>query len=232
MVQPGRGSVRDADAGRGHDVRRPIGRRSGLQPDGRRGRAEVGPRQAAIDAEGDGDQAGTAGESALGQLTESGLRAGGRASALQRPSHPRVAHRGGPFERLNGANQHCRGHPIGLRDHVQTLVHAVDKVHVGPARRPEHDRVAGRPTEARVRRAVLGADVGLHLDDAADPARRVRIGVVDQARSDERTGRIECRARQDGAREGVARQRAYGARMSSGKKRPISRKNVGIAVSR
>jgi hypothetical protein len=62
------------------------------------------------------------------------------------------------------------------------------------ARRPEHDPVAGRLAEPGVGSAIALADVGLDLDDPADPAAG-RV-VADQAGADERAARLERRAGQ------------------------------------
>ena len=58
----------------------------------------------------------------------------------------------------------------GLGHDVEAVVHPVDKVHVGDARRPGHDPVAVGRAEPRVRRAVVLADVRLDLDDPPDAA--------------------------------------------------------------
>ena len=84
-------------------------------------------------------------------------------------AQPLVAHCLDAVERLDRADEHCRGVSDGLGDHVQGVIHPVDKVHVGDARRAEHDRRSASRTEAGVRRLVLGPQVRLHLDDAADP---------------------------------------------------------------
>jgi hypothetical protein len=64
------------------------------------------------------------------------------------------------------------------------------------AGRPEHDPVAGRFAETGVGGAVVPADVGLELDDPSDPSTG-RI-VADEARPDERSGRREGRALEEG----------------------------------
>ena len=90
-------------------------------------------------------------------------------------------------QRFDGANQH-RGRPAGrLGDHVQAVVHPVDKVHVGESRRPRHDPVPGRRREAGMRREVLRTTVRLDFDDArfAPPGRVV----ADQPRARAALGR-------------------------------------------
>ena len=85
-------------------------------------------------------------------------------------------------------------------------MHAVDKVHVGDARRPEHDPVARRRAHPRVRRAVVLADVGLDLDDPPDPARRwpASPGAGSRTRRAPSSARA---ASSDGPGEQVARER-------------------------
>ena len=53
----------------------------------------------------------------------------------------------------------ARGSALGLRHDVEAVVHPVDKVHVGHPRRPEHDGIAGRAAEARMRRQVGASQV-------------------------------------------------------------------------
>ena len=60
------------------------------------------------------------------------------------------------------------GRPASVDD-VETVVHAVDKVHVGQAGAARTSgRVARRQAEAGVRRPVLRSEVRLDLDDPAD----------------------------------------------------------------
>jgi len=79
-------------------------------------------------------------------------------------------------------------------------VHAVDKVHIGDPGRTIHDRVAIGPTEARVARPVVLADVGLDLDDAPHTDLSLWIH-AHEARTQEPGGRFEGRAGERGAIE-------------------------------
>ncbi len=88
-----------------------------------------------------------------------------------------------PDQRFDGADEDC-GRPAGrLGDHVQTVVHPVDKVHVGDPGRPGHDVVASRRREAGMRGAVLRPSVRLGLDDA--PLAPPGLVVTDQARPEQ-----------------------------------------------
>ena len=93
-------------------------------------------------------------------------------------------HRADAVDGLHGADQHGRGATVGLRDDVEAVVHAVDKIDVRHAGRPEHDPVPRRGSHAGVRGAVALADVGLDLDDPPDAR---RLAVPDQAGADQRT---------------------------------------------
>jgi hypothetical protein len=74
-------------------------------------------------------------------------------------------------------------------------MHPVDKVHVGVARRAEHDPVPIRLTEPGVRGEVVPATVRLDLDDPADsPAATV---VTDEQRPEKASCGVECRSRED-----------------------------------
>jgi hypothetical protein len=52
-----------------------------------------------------------------------------------------------------------------------------------------------------VRRAVLGADVGLDLDDPPDARRLAGLAVADQVGAEQPAGGLERRAREQVARE-------------------------------
>ena len=96
---------------------------------------------------------------------------------------------------LHGANEECRGPAFRLRHDVQAVVHPVDKVHVGDARRPVHDRVASGPPEPGVGCPVLLADVGLELHDPAYPPWAFGAaglpGIADESRPQESGRRLE-----------------------------------------
>lgn len=94
-------------------------------------------------------------------------------------------HRVDTDHRLDRPDQHRRGFPVGTRDHVQTVVHAVDKVHVGVSGRSKHRGCAAGPSGARMGRPVLRAAIGLDLHDPADALRRPG-SLTDQERSEQR----------------------------------------------
>jgi hypothetical protein len=95
-----------------------------------------------------------------------------RAASLDGPARPGGPHEVDALERLDRPDKERRGRSGRFGDDVQTVVHAVDKVHVGPARRPVHDLVASGPSEPRMRRSIVLADVRLELDDPAGPPAR------------------------------------------------------------
>ena len=138
----------------------------------RRGSSRSSAGLGAGDVEGGGDEAGAGRESGGRQRVEPPGRplAGRRASApgggARRSGPSRIAPTpsSGSTARISTA----AGPALGLGDHVQAVVHPVDKVHVGDARRPVHDRVPRGPPEAGMRGAVVLADVRLDLDDPAD----------------------------------------------------------------
>ena len=132
------------------------------------------------------------------------------ASRRMRRRPPRSARRRGPAPR--------RAVAVRLGDDVQTVVHPVDKVHVGDAGWPEHGRVAlaVRPKRACDATVVL-ADVRLHLHDPADPA----------LRPERRRGQPERPAGRRAAscvlrRRGVARRRSRDRRSPTGRS-PLAR---------
>jgi hypothetical protein len=105
---------------------------------------------------------------------------------------PARTHQLDAIEWLDGTHEHGGRLSGRLGDDVQAVVHPVDKVHVGMSRRPEHRRVAGRAAEARVRRAVVGADVRLDLDDrAGSPSRGI---VSNKPRAKQVPGSLERRS--------------------------------------
>ena len=129
------------------------------------------------------------------------------------------------LERLDGAHEHGGGRAVRFGHHVEAVVHPVDKVHVGPAGRPEHDRVPGGPAEAGMRGTVVAADVGLDFDDPPDAAAG---GVVaDEAGADQRPGGVGRWSREEGPVDD-AQADGYIASMRSGMNSPVSRKKNGI----
>lgn len=99
---------------------------------------EIGSIEGAIDVEGPAEQAGAAG--IAGQVADG-------------------------FE---GTKENGCAVALGFGHHVQAMVEAVDEVHVGMARGTEHRAVPGGETAGRVGSAVMGAEVGLGFDNAAD----------------------------------------------------------------
>ena len=203
-----------------------------LEAQRRRRVAQVGAGPGPVEPERGADEPRAAREARVGQALEARGLARDRVRARSTVDAPpaRPADRRASvdaLERLDGADEHRAGGPGRAGDHVQAVVHPVDKVHVGDARRPEHDRVAGRPPEAGVRRPVLGAVVGLDLDDPARaPARassRTRRG------AEERAGGVDRRPVQ---RRAVDRARSSRRSSQSGTRKPETAKNAGMTVSR
>src|SRR5438093_1491837 len=84
------------------------------------------------------------------------------------PASPPPPHRRQSFEGLEGADEHGSGEPRALGHGVQTPVHPIGEVDVGRARTLEQAGVAARAACAiAVRGGVMGAEVGLGLDDTA-----------------------------------------------------------------
>jgi hypothetical protein len=65
---------------------------------------------------------------------------------------------------LQGAHQDSLRHTLLAGHEVEAVVHPVDEVHVGTARRTEHHPGSRRQPAKRVRCAVLRPAVGLHFD--------------------------------------------------------------------
>ena len=75
-------------------------------------------------------------------------------------------------------------------------MHAVDKVQVGQAGLAVHHRVSGGRPEARVRRLVRLADVGLDLNDS--PSHPAKLGIVrDETGAKEAAGGSQGRPAQE-----------------------------------
>ena len=201
--------------------RRLVGRR-GSRRSGDAGSQQVAPGQRPVDARTRprrGRARTRAGRPAAAPSRAALARLRGRVRAASRGAPAtararRAAHRVDALERLDGADEQ-RGRPSGgLGDDVQAVVHPVDKVHVGDPGRPEHDRVAGRPAEPGVRRAVVLADVGLDLDDPPDAAAASR-----------RRGRAARRAA-PGAASSVGRARSAASAVASAADRQAGRRRT------
>ena len=126
---------------------------------------------------------GPAASRAAGRARDPGLDAldiGGaeRAPAAQLGLDPRGADRVDPLERLDGADQDRVRRADRAGHDVETVVHAVHKIDVGPARLAVHRPAPGGLAEAGVGRPVVRPEIGLDLDDPPDPpadrARRAR----------------------------------------------------------
>jgi hypothetical protein len=133
-----------------------------------RAQVATGPRR--VDAERGSHHPGTAGEPMLGRSLQSGARRlatlrGPAGTLAQRHGEPVGAHAIEAREWLHGPDQDRGRGTLRSAHDVETVVHPVDKVHVGDAGRPGHDPVAPRAVEPRVRGQVVGATVCLDLDD-------------------------------------------------------------------
>ena len=101
------------------------------------------------------------------ELGAGGARAGNRRRRARGPPGAGPAIRVRALDRLDGPDRIAAGAGRARHD-VQTVVHAVDKIDVGPAGRP-YMPVPRRSAEAGVGSAIVRAEVGLELDDPADP---------------------------------------------------------------
>ncbi len=143
---------------------------------------------------------------------------------------PGRAHHVDAGERLDGADQHGGRGAGHAGHHVEAVIHPVDKVHVGDARRPAHDRVAAGRAEARVRGQVLRAAVGLDLDDAPDPS--PGLVVADEERAEQAAGGLGAVVREERPFEDAQAQR-LGKRdwIDSGTRKPKIAKKAGMIVA-
>jgi hypothetical protein len=102
-----------------------------------------------------------------------------------------------PGHRLDRAHEHRVSPALRQPDHVEALVHAVDQKDVGVAGRAQERARAGGQAEARVAGGVVGAAVGLRLDDAGHAL--AAPDLVQNARTQERPREL---ARVDGEKLG------------------------------
>ena len=70
--------------------------------------------------------------------------------------------------RLNGSQQHGGRMPFALRHHVHAVIHPVDEIDVGVARRTEHDLCPLGQSLGRMRRQIMRAEIRLHLHNPAN----------------------------------------------------------------
>ena len=75
---------------------------------------------------------------------------------------PDMAHR------LDGAQQDGGRMTFALRHHVHAVIHPVDEIDVGVARRTEHDLGPLGQPPGRMRREIVRAEIRLHLHNPAD----------------------------------------------------------------
>ena len=167
--------VRDADPRTDHDPIRGdrVGRIRGValqsERTGRIAQVRAGPRR--VDPERGGNKTRTAREPVIRRASQAAEGGGGAGLGPCRSTasidlQTVGPHQVDPDQRFRGPDQHGRWSPGRLGDHVQTVVHPVDKVHVGDARWPRHDPITAPRQESGVRRSILGPRVGLDLDDA------------------------------------------------------------------
>ena len=102
-------------------------------------------------------------------------------------------------------------------------MHAVDKVHVGEAGGTEHDRIALGSTEAGMRSEVLGADVGLDLDDSADP--KPEVVLPDEVSADQPSCSGQAVGREVLSQGNIAT-------IFGGSRKPVLWTSTGMAPSR
>ena len=151
----------------------------GLETQRGRRVAQVEAGDGAVDAEGEPDEPRAGGQPCVRHGTPPG-------------GCPGSAHRIQSLEGLDGADEQRGREGDGPGHDVETVVHAVDKVHVGDARRPEHDLVPGRGPHPGMRRAIVRAHVGLDLDDPADTAACPgSVRIADEAGAEQRPGGVE-----------------------------------------
>ena len=169
---------RSRPAARSTTSGRRVARRRRLDPDGGDRVEQVAAGQRPVEVERRADEArdrrrdarrGSARRATAARRPIVAGRACVGATAARRIGAARIA--SAPSIGSTARTSSAAGVAGGLGDDVQTVVHAVDKVHVGPARRPVHDLVPGGPPEPGVRRPVVLADVRLELDDPAATGR-------------------------------------------------------------
>jgi hypothetical protein len=99
------------------------------------------------------------------------------------------------FDGFERAQQHRLRHPFFARDHVEAVPETIDEIHVGVPRRTEQDGVARGLAASGVRGEILGAEIGLGLDDPADAAHAGdsmhEVHADELPRDDERAAGIE-----------------------------------------
>ena len=151
-----------------------VGRRGAVVADPRRslrGHGEVHAVVPPVDAERLAELRRPAAERSVGSIATS-----------------RGAHRGNARDRRERTKQHRSSSPSWPQTALRAPVHAVGEVHVQVAGRAEHGGVASREAAIRVARGIVGAEIGLDLDDAA-PARAADQDLVEQVGATSRASR-------------------------------------------
>jgi len=119
-----------------------------------------------------------------------------------------LAHGLDASDRLQGAEEHGLGAARRLADDVEHVVDAVDEVHVGVTRGAEHDLVARGAAMPGMAGLVLGADVGLGLDDA--PGKHAALDAATEDAAEELAGDAEGAAGVESAWQGRRSVRWHG----------------------
>lgn len=70
--------------------------------------------------------------------------------------------------RLDGAQQNSGGVALGFRHHVHAKIHAINKINISIAWRPEHHFVPGCQTPGGVRRQIVRPQIRFRLDNPPD----------------------------------------------------------------
>ena len=82
------------------------------------------------------------------------------------PATP-LMHGGQTTQRNQGADQHASWTTFPVGDNIQTLVNAIDEVHVGPARRSEENLSPFRSPAGGMRCKVIQAQISFSFDNHA-----------------------------------------------------------------
>ncbi len=95
--------------------------------------------------------------------------AGGEFNEIAGSAHGDPAGAGHFFdarERFEGANQNAASLAFGFAGDVETVMIAVDEIHVSLTRRAEQDGVAGGSAGGGVSGGIIPAEIGFYFDDA------------------------------------------------------------------
>src|ERR1039458_6424714 len=108
---------------------------------------------------------------------------------------PAPAHELEPSDWFEGANEDASRDAGWFADQVEALIHPIDEVHIGVARRPKDDLGARSNAARGVGGLVVCAQVGFGFDDDAGG------GAVDEDFAEQGAGDIDSRAGVKGARQ-------------------------------